>query len=696
MYFTPRLKQILLILLRRENSISVQSLADEIGVSKRTVQRELNHIEGSLKDFDISFMSKTGVGIWLEGTEQEKQRLLEELDQEDTYDAGNREERRKRLILQILKEKGLKKLYYYSSQFKVSEATISTDLEAVEKWLNKYQLKVTRRPGSGTAIEGSEENYRRAIRAFIDENIDTDMIREAYETDSDLRDSQEGSSRNTLGQIFSDDLVDQVVSCIMELQSDRIADLTENAYLGLVIHIAIAINRILEHETIEPAKDWMEQFKEDEDYLLAQELVEKLEKKFKIQIPEVEISYVCLHIKSAKHEKVQLGKFPVSEFEGKRIQQLVNDMIDAFDSEKAYFLKQDDEFIQGLLAHLQPTLIRLTHDLNIQNPVLEDIRQNYPKVYEKCRNVAKVLGNAVDKQVPEEEIGYLAVHFGAALVRMEGQNEELRQVQVGVICSSGIGISRLMSIKIKKLFGKRVELTAYGKNDITPFIIGKTDFFISSIPVDIKEIPVVYVNPLLNQEDIDKIRKLFYKYERLPKKQKKNEFIHELEEINQMAAQINVVIKYMEFFKVDNYITFEEMLIAIGEKLSPYSDRSAMIREDLWKREQIATQVFAEFGFALLHTRTNGVIRPSFAVCMTKDLQEFKDPYFKGIQVVFVMLIPWDGNEKINREIFGYVSTLLIEEMDFIDTVLHGEKEEIQNSLSKYLKKFFSRYLAKL
>lgn len=171
-----------------------------------------------------------------------------------------------------------------------------------------------------------------------------------------------------------------------------------------------------------------------------------------------------------------MGKFPVSEFEGKRIQQLVNDMIDAFDSEKAYFLKQDDEFIQGLLAHLQPTLIRLTHDLNIQNPVLEDIRQNYPKVYEKCRDVAKVLGNAVDKQVPEEEIGYLAVHFGAALVRMEGQNEELRQVQVGVICSSGIGISRLMSIKIKKLFGKRVELTAYGKNDITPFIIGKTDF----------------------------------------------------------------------------------------------------------------------------------------------------------------------------------------------------------------------------
>ncbi len=684
------------ILLRRDSSISVQSLADEIGVSKRTIQRELNYIEGSLKTFDVAFRSKTGVGVWLEGTSQEKQRLLNEIEQDDSYDAGNRDERRKRLILQILKEKGLKKLYYYSSQFKVSEATISTDLEAVEKWLNKYQLRVIRRPGSGTAIQGSEENYRRAIRAFIDENIDTDMIREAYETEGELQDEQKVSSRNVLRQIFSDNLVDQVVSCIMELQSDRIADLTENAYLGLVIHIAIAINRILENETIEQTKDWMEQFEEDEDYLLAKELVKKLESRFGIQIPEMEISYVCLHIKSAKHEKIQMGRLSAVEFEGRRLQQLINDMIDAFDSDKSYFLKQDDEFIQGLLAHLQPTLIRLTHNLNIQNPVLEDIKQSYSDVYERCRNVAKVLESAVDRQVPEEEIGYLAVHFGAALVRMEGQNEELRQVQVGVICSSGIGISRLMATKIQKLFGKRVELTAYGKNDITPFIIGKTDFFVSSIPVDIKEIPVVYVNPLLNQEDIEEIRKLFYKYERLPKKQKKNEFIHELEEINQMAAQINTIIKYMEFFKVDNYITFEELLIAIGEKLSPYSDRSAMIREDLWKREQIATQVFAEFGFALLHTRTNGVVRPSFAVCMTKDLQEFKDPYFKGIKIAFVMLIPWDGNEKVNREIFGYVSTLLIEEMDFIDTVLSGRKEEIQNSLSSYLKKFFSRYLAKL
>lgn len=111
MNFTPRLRQILQVLLQREDTISVKSLAEEIGVSKRTVQRELGYMESSLKPFPITFMSKTGVGVWLEGSQEDKKRLLEYVATEDSYDAGNKEERRKRLILQILKEKDSKSYF---------------------------------------------------------------------------------------------------------------------------------------------------------------------------------------------------------------------------------------------------------------------------------------------------------------------------------------------------------------------------------------------------------------------------------------------------------------------------------------------------------------------------------------------------------------------------------------------------------
>ena len=697
MEFTPRTKQILNIMLKENQRMSVQSLAEQVGVSKRTVQRELEYMGSSLKPYEITFMSKTGVGIWLEGSREEKERLLSDISSGDSYDMSNREDRRKRLILEILKDKGLKKLFYYSSKFKVSEATVSGDLEAIEEWLNRYGLSVVRKPGSGIAVEGSEGSYRKAIRAFINENIDTKVLHEAYESEEEHSGVCDGLQQSNIGQILNDDILKRVVNCILGMNDARVMTLTENSYIGLVIHISIAINRILKNEIMEPGSGWDEEMPRDEDYILAERIVLELEEEFEIEIPPVEISYICLHIKGAKHEKIQWNGQKTVEIENRELQQLVNEMIDTFDSKNGFLLKQDEEFIQGLLAHLQPTFIRILHGMQISNPILEDIKRDYHDIFMKCTDVAEVLGKWIGKKVPEAEIGFLTVHFGAAMVRLEGKSENIRQVHMGVVCSSGIGISRLMSSKLEKAFKDRVVISTYGKKDITPFIAGKMDFFVSSIPMDPMDTPVVFVNPLLNEADMEEVRKMVYSYERMPEKQKEeNEFTVELEEINLVAAQVNAVIKYMEFFKVDHYISFDELLIAIGEKLSPYRDRGEMIQEDIRKREKIASQIFAEFGFALLHTRTKGVVRPSFTVCMTKDLQPFKNPYFKGIQVVFIMLLPVDENIKINSEILGYISSVLIEDYAFMDTVLGGDKEEIRSALSVHLKKFFSKYISRM
>lgn len=693
MNITPRMKQIFLVLLKEAEPVSVKYLAEQIGVSKRTVQRELEYTASSLKGYEITFMSKTGVGVWLKGTDDEKQRLEETLSEKDDYDVGNRELRRKKLILELLREKGLKKLFYYSSRFKVSEATISSDLEAAEVWLKQYGLRINRKPGSGISVEGSEEDYRRAIRVFVNENIDTQVLREAYEAESEPE-RYAGLKKSNIGQILNDNIMSRVMDCITGMNHDRMLNLTENSYVGLVIHISIAINRILKNEVLDTTPQWVEEMEEDDDLCLAREIVHELEEEFEIKIPKIEVSYICLHIKGAKHEKLLWKGTDEKESENRELRQIVNEMINAFDPEKSWALKQDDEFLQGLLAHLQPTLVRLNHGMQIRNPVLDEIRSGYPDIYKKCAQVAVILEKWTGKPVPPEEIGFLTVHFGAAIVRMENRKEQLRKVQVGVICSSGIGISRLMSSKLERIFKDRIQLTAYGKKDITPYITSKTDFFVSSISTEITDVPVIYVNPLLNEEDMEKIRRSVYQYERIPEKQSRSDQVTlQLEEINLIAAQINLVIKYMEFIKTDENISFEELLIAVSERLSPYSDRQELIREDIMKREKISSQIFAEFGFALLHTRTRGVVRPGFHVCMTRNLDSFQDPYFKNIKVVFVMLVPVDGNLRINNEILGHISSTLIEDFHFLDVILRGEKEEIRDELSRCLKQYFNKYI---
>lgn len=696
MAMSPRMQQILLVLLQEEEPIAVNRLAEAIGVSKRTIQRELAYADRALKDFPLEFASKTGLGVWIQGTQEEKQTLLEELSKEEAYDASNRDERRKRLMLEILKDKGLKKIFYYSSLFGVSESTIGSDLKVIEKWLSEYDLKVVRKPGSGVEIQGREQDYRRAIRVFIDENLDTQVIRESYEKEELEEKRLQAIRSNMVTQVLNEDVLTRVVRCITAMDDRRVLNLTENSYVGLVLHISIAINRILKDAIIEEEEqEGWEQPEQDEDYHLAHTIVQELEREFEIHIPEREISYICLHIKGAKHINIpwQHGGKTV-EMEKKELLGLVNDLIDAYDKEIAFELKQDEEFIQGLLAHLQPTFVRLKNHMKIANPVLEDIKRDYPEVFDRCRKAGKVLEDWLQAPVPEEEIGFLTIHFGAALVRLEGRKESRRKVYIGVVCASGIGISRLMLTKLEKFFKDRVSLTAYGKKDITPYIVSRTDFFVTSISLDLPEAVIVEVNPLLNQQDMELIGQQVYHFERIPRPSvKQDDFTLELDQVNLLAMQIKMIIRYLEIHEVSEHLTFQDVLKSIGDTMSPYADRSGIIQEDLMERERLGTQIFAEFGFALLHTRTRGVVRPCVSAWRTEPGTAFQDPAFKGISLVLVMLLPDDENRKINSEILGFLSSCLIEDCEFLELFLRGSQEEVRSAVSDCLRRFFMKQL---
>ena len=697
MKITPRMKQILQALLEEKEPISIKHLAEKTGISKRTVQRELESVNDVLLPYGMEFASKTGVGVWLAGDEAARAGLLAEAASSDEYAASSKEDRRKRLVLEILREKTLRKLYYYSRKFGVSEATISTDLEAVEAWLSHQGLSMARKPGSGIEVEGTEENYRRAIRFFIGENIDTKLFRQLY--DSDGGENYAASlQKNHLGRLLDKEILRRVHECLEGMDNQRMDNLTENAYDGLVIHLAIAINRILQQDVIQVTGDWQEKLPRDEDYRLAEDIAAELEAEFEVSIPQLEIAYICLHLKGAKHEKIQLpGREERMELADRELRQFVNDLIDAYDGQQAYLLKQDDEFMQGLLAHLQPTIVRLVHGMSIQNPVLADIKENYSEIYARCQRAAQVLADKVGRQVPEEEIGFLAVHFGAALVRLEGRKEQIRKVQVAVVCSSGIGLSRLMAAKLEKVFKDRLEMTTYGKHDITPAVEAKIDFIISSLQLEAVQVPVVYVNPLLSEADIGEIRCLIYQFERLPRKEGTGDrHTAPFDEVNRVAACISSVIKHLRCFQAPADITFDRLLFTIGERMTVQPERQEMIVDALAKREQVSSQIFAEFGFALLHARTNGVTRPSFAVCLPEGSSCFQNSYFKEISVVLVMLVPVDDSLEVNTGIMGYISSMLIEEPDFLAMAAGGDEEIIRQELSGHLNRYFKEYLGKL
>lgn len=695
MDFSPRLRQILLILLQEDQIVSVKKLADEIKVSKRTVQRELEFVGGALKKFGVVLQTKTGIGIWLDGEQADKKNLLAVLKEKDVIDTGDKENRRKRLTLEILKDRTPKKLYYYGNIFGVSEATISNDMEAIESWFHQFDLKIIRKQGYGVALEGSEKNYRLAVRKFIDENIDSKIIKNiSGDSERTILDNIWDTDGKSIYNLINNDVLKQVITCFNSIRDKRLLRLTENSYFGLILHVTIAVNRILQEEIIEPNNELLEKLSKDEDYDLALYIANSLEEEFQIEIPDIEIAYILLHIKGSKVQYIN-NEIEIEDLsEREELLNFINDMIDVYDENLAYELKQDEEFIAGLLTHLQPTFIRLKNNMAISNPLLQEIKKIYPEIFKKSLRAGELITKRYGFKVPEEEIGFLAMHFGAAGVRLENQKENKRRVDIGIVCASGIGISRLMLTKLKRYLKERADITTFGKEELVPEVLKKLDFLISSIKLDEIGADVIRVSPLLIDSDMERIETKVRIYAQTPKNIKNDwDFSMQLEEVNFTATQIKMIINDFHVFKVSNFITFDELLVAVTEKLSAYNEKRLLIQEDIRRREKIASQVIPEFDFALLHTRTKGVIKPSFSVCVTKNLEEFRDSFFKKVRAVIIMLIPDDAYVKENGNIMGHLSSRLIEEEAFLKNIFSGNKEQIQMFISKELKNYFNQYL---
>lgn len=696
MELTPRIKQILQMILEEEQPILEQQIADRIGVSKRTVQREFEYMESGLKEYHLSLKKKKNAGVWLEGDAMSLTALREALGEVKGAKTADKEIRRKYLICELLRERIPKKLYYFSELLGVSEATISNDLEYVAEWFGANHLEVIRKPGFGVTLAGTEKDYRAALQQFINENVDDASIRMLlYKNGSTFVEAVSDFDSKNIYELLNSEILGKVSRTLQEMDEPRLRQMADNSYIGLILHITIAIDRIFKGEIIESKEDAVYAYKMDEDYALAQEIISRLEEHFDLNIPTEEMAYILLHIKGSKMSySDRADESHLMGTEG--MLDMVDQMIDAFDASQAYELKCDEEFIQGLLMHLEPTLIRLKNDMNIYNPLLEEIKEEYSSVFQRCEYAAKVITEMTGKVVPESEIGYLAMHFGAALVRASDRKEVQRTVEIGVICASGFGVARLMMTKLKNSLKQDVILHTYGRDEITPYITSKTDFFVSSLILEEPGMDSVKVSPLITATDLALIRAKVEEYSHMPPKQQENDFTRQLDEINATAAEIKNLIRRYKNYKISAGASLDEILSILSKKVTEQPMGAAVLKADLLEREQIMSQIFPDMKFALFHCRTRVVQEAVFYTATPDEGNCFSHPEMKQIYAAVVLLMPQGGDRVRDTEILGHISSSFVEDEKFLQTIFAGKEDKVREKLQKILKSYFNEYISRM
>ena len=468
---TSRQNRLLKFLLPRREFITLLKIAEYLNVSEKTIQRDLRILEPWLAEWNIGINKRAGAGVMLSADNVTDLLHLDQLlgTEGDDADGMMNNSRRVKIASQLLSETphetSISKL---SERYFISSASIVNDLKVIESWIAPLGLTLIRSQ-SGTHIEGSESSVRQAMASLV--------------------------------HYFGEEDVLFVQSLLQEMENDLCWSLGEPYYVNIFTHILIMMYRITRGNAL-PKKDDNASTFDENIFAVASRMIQRIEQRIAHPLPEDEVWFIYQYIISSgvvieEHNDVSVIGHMHSSDEARLItHRLIATFADMVDSD----FSQDVALYDGLLIHIKPLINRLNYQIRIRNPLLDDIKGELQDVWRltQCA-VNRVFSGWGEQAVSEDEIGYLTVHFQAAMER------QIARKRVLLVCSTGIGTSHLLKSRILRAFPDWTIVGVVSAGSLPSVLTDDIELVVSTINLPAIPLPVVYVTAFFNDADIKRV-----------------------------------------------------------------------------------------------------------------------------------------------------------------------------------------------
>lgn len=483
-----RRKKIFDMLKEHQAGLSGEFMSQQLGVSSRTIRSDIKALQEYLVEYDIRIISSPNKGYRFNKFEQldtAEQNLFQE-------GVSNLETAKQRInyILYRLLENTFKDIVItqndLAEEMYISLSTLKMHLNEVKDILQKYDLKVTQYKIKGIKVIGEEVKIRYCI---------VDMINTC---------STEKFFQKILANVDIE-LLDKIIKETLSYKKIQLADRSKEKFC---LHIAIGMQRSNCNKFVSYPSSIANKIENTFEYNVAKELIDNILKKMNIDIACSEVYYIAQCLLASK----KLTDISES-MDKKHVKKLVNIILKEIHEKLSIDFTNDEYLIDGLTLHLNIALARIQFQMNIRNELLETIKNDYPLAFQMGVIAGKILEQYDNVKINENEIGYIALHFGAALSR-NGIKENIKAKNIIIVCASGLGISMLLKAKIEEYFNNRLNIIKIlPEYEITKKIIDKVDFILTTVPIrDFSSEKVIKINRILQKDDIELIEnKIFNK-----------------------------------------------------------------------------------------------------------------------------------------------------------------------------------------
>ncbi len=694
---TSRQKEIIQILTRFTSSrpVTVAMISETMGVSSRTILRELPHVEQWMQQNDFHFVRKPGVGLILEESVENKKLILELLEIECVRKSYTKDERRRRILGDLLYAQEPLKSYYFVSELGVSEGTLSSDLEEIERWLRTYGIRLIRRPGVGILLEGQESSYRQAIANLVYESMDENRIMQVLHGEMQNEINNVAIQNKVFGML--DRAITSQVEEILQESAKRLGlRYTDSAFVGLIIHISLALTRIANNEKIEMEREKLQQLMLLPEFSVAEEISDRLKETFRVPVPLSEVGYITMHLSSS-------SIWPADDrrargIESMRLRQLVRQMIEQVEQELGVILHDSDRLFEDLVNHMSPALSRLSLGIALENPQAVSLEEEYPEILQATRNACKVLCDELSLPVvPDSEIAYLAMHFGAA---MERKMQSMKRVSAVVVCPTGLGTCRILEAGLEKDFPNIAVRGAISVFRIDTERLRRQgiDLIISTVELTV-DYPWICVRPVLQAQDKRRIESMLAILQ-----QKSDPQARELQQqrikqddialITQLGAELMDLTGHLAFDTLKAVRSREELIAAAGRLFAQDARAAADIEGGLYERDRLADTYLKQMNILLLHCKTNMVQHARFGYLRLEPPLYEDGKIIRGATVMLAPDSDTDGNS-VHQQLIGAISARLIEDKTLLNLLYNGDWEQSRSAIERGLNVYYKNILKK-
>ncbi|MFT0803129.1 BglG family transcription antiterminator [Bacillus swezeyi] len=476
--------------------VSLDELMEEFNVSQRTVYYDVEKINHWLQNQQLEELNYVrSAGFYLsENSRPQIRNKLSQFKKLYHYEFSKKERIAWSAIFILTRETSIF-LQDLLDKLNVSRSTLLNDIRELKEQLSQFQVKLHFHKSSGYCILGEEQNKRKVLAYYLSQVL-TNRGWDELLTEIQLT-IQQHQEPHMAAQMFTRKDLDTIYEILNELEPFVGVKYTDEVMQTLSVQLFLLIKRFTQgkHVSIDPVEK--EVIKGTGEYQAAKYISEKIENAFSILMPEDEVFYMTTYLLGSK-----ISDYKLTDIENQdlvNLKQIITLMVDDFQKFSCIFFQNRTDLERNLFVHLKPAYFRIKYGIELANPLAESVKQNYYDIFILTKKVVHHFEHTLGKQISNDELAYIAMHFGGWIAQ-EGVKVESRKKAI-VVCASGIGTSRILQKQIEDLIPavdvvKVLTVREYEKTDLFGL-----NFVISTTPITQKQVPVFVVNPILNNAE---------------------------------------------------------------------------------------------------------------------------------------------------------------------------------------------------